>query len=42
MCLGLVIIVPAFPNYDPFTPSNVTQYYRAILERSKLYVLVWA
>ena len=30
------------PNYDPSTPPSVTQYYRAILERSKLYMLVRA
>ena len=30
------------PNYDPSTPPNVTQHYRAILECSKLNMLVWA
>ena len=28
------------PNYDPSTPPNVTQHYCAILEPSKLYMLV--
>jgi len=28
------------PTYDLFTQSNVTQRYRAILDRSKLYMLV--
>ena len=29
-------------NYDPATPPNVTQHYRAILKHCKLYMLVWA
>ena len=28
------------PTYDPFTPPNVTQHYRAIFKRPKLCMLV--
>ena len=40
--LALVIIVPAQAKYNPSVLPNVTQHYRSILKRSKLYMLVGA